>query len=1159
MTGPAGEHRGSMSQPQASTGSTVPADRGSARSRLLPRSFGAGILLVGTIFSLCVVRAVAQTSSAIPNGATGAQQTQQIQQAAPGAAAGAGSKAIPDAVRSASPEALPGPSPQSAAASAAAAPAGPQAPVITNPLPGLATSIWSKQGVRVKAVRFDGVTYAAGDPLPARLTQKAGQPLDASKVRADVRRLFATGRYRDLSVNAEPDGDGLTLVFAGTPRYYVGRVTIVGVPNERLSSLFQFSTKLEPGTPYTESEIPAAVEGITESLKQNGYYQATVTPSTATDVGEQVNATFQVKLGPQARVGNVAVDGSDAGITQEEFRKKGELNCSLLTKTFQKNCRPKVTRDTTSNALAGVRGYYQKQERLEGTITLEDSTYAAQRKQLDYKFQAHQGPLVKVDVRGVKLPRSRVKLLVPIYEEGAVDIDLLNEGAFNIRDYLQQKGYFDVQDTVQITGRDTPLVTVLYDVKTGLQHRVTDVTIKGNKYFDSELIGESLRVKKGDAYQRAGRYSTQLVNADASTIESLYRANGFTHVKVTSSVEDVDKNAGGQTLKKPEIKVHFNVAEGAQQKFGSVDLSGVDDTRQAIVKKLLSAETGQPFSLLTLSQDRDAVLGYYVSHGFDHARIELDQAIDDDDPARTNVTFNVHEGRMVAIETVLLSGVVHTKQKLVDKQLRVHAGDPLNQSALLDTQRNLYNLALFSEVNAAVQNPSGQAPIKNVVVQLTEAKRWDVTYGFGFEAQTGIPTLTTGHTQGSTAAQNGQAGVSPRVSLDVSRINLRGTTQSLTLHTTYGLLERVATLTYNVPQFFGRPNLTASVSGGYSNVQNITTFQASTLQADFRVAQKIKRADNVIYDFLYRRISVNEDSLEITPNLVPQLSEPVTVGGPGITFFHDTRSPSPLDAQHGQYFSAQEFISYSTFGAETDFSRSDFSHSSYYTFGKRRKYTFARNLRVGFENFYGGTSGVSNLASIGAIANCSGSLLYTNATCNPIPLPERLYAGGANSLRGFGINDAGPRDLTTGYPVGGSGAVVNTFELRMPPPVLPLVGDSVSFVFFHDMGNVFRYPTDMLSSIKNFHQPNRKTCENVSVPAGTTDVSTLTGTCSFNYYSHAIGMGARYKTPVGPIRVDFSYNLNPPTYPVYDDYTGAAPYVGHASHFNFFFGIGQTF
>jgi outer membrane protein assembly factor BamA len=444
-------------------------------------------------------------------------------------------------------------------------------------------------------------------------------------------------------------------------------------------------------------------------------------------------------------------------------------------------------------------------------------------------------------------------------------------------------------------------------------------------------------------------------------------------------------------------------------------------------------------------------------------------------------------------------------------------------------------------------------------VQLTEAKRWDVTYGFGFEAQTGTPALVPGTTRGQTAAQNGKAGVSPRVSLDVSRINFRGTQQSLTLHTTFGLLERVATLTFNNPQFLGNPSFTASVSGGYSNVQNITTFQASTLQGDFRVTQKYQKADTFIYDFLYRRVSVNPASLEITPNLIPQLSQPVTVGGPGVTYFHDTRDPTPLDANRGVYYSVQEFVSSSIFGAETSFNRLDLSHSSYYTFGKK-KYVFARNLRVGFENTFGSTSG--NAQVIG-LANCAGTLFATNATCNPIPLPERMYAGGATSHRGFGINDAGPRDLTTGYPVGGSAAVVNQFELRLPPPTLPVVGNSVSFVIFHDMGNVFRYPSDMFTSIKNFHQPNQSTCRNVTLPPSTTgtpvDPSSVTGTCNFNYYSHAVGLGARYKTPVGPIRVDFSYNLNPPIYPVFYDYTGRSPYVGQASHFNFFFSIGQAF
>jgi outer membrane protein assembly complex protein YaeT len=970
--------------------------------------------------------------------------------------------------------------------------------------------------------------------------------------------LYASGRYRDISVYGEESASGLTLVFSGSPRYFIGRVSVEGVKQERLASLLEFATKLDPGTAYTAAELPAAVDGVKQSLATNGYFEPTVSVATTLDnENQQVNAVFTVNTGPQARIGNVAVGGQDPGLDVATFRQKGHLNCSRLASTFNRNCKAKVGRETTSNALSGVRSYYQKQNHLEGTISLQKSTYAAPRRQLDYNFNASQGPLVRVVVDGVKLSKARTKLLVPVFEEGAVDNDLLNEGAFNIKDYLQQKGYFDVTDSVDLLGKGTPNVVVQYTVHAGTPHKVTAVRIKGNKYFDSDTLEDLLRVKKADPYTRNGRFSVQLVSQDIATIEGLYRANGFSSVQASDTVKDIDKDTNGHPYKTARIEVTFTVNEGSQQKFGAVNITGVDPSREQGIRSMLNAKTGQPFSLVTLSGDRDAVLSYYLSNGFDHARIEIQQAIESADPTRTDVTLNITEGQQVFIDHVLLSGIAHTRPSVVQGQMLVHAGDPLDQAALLQTQRNLYNLALFNEVNAVVQDPTGNAPSKNVLVQLTEARRWDVTYGFGFEAQTGTPAVVPGETRGSTAAQNGKAGVSPRVSLDISRINLRGTPDSLTLHTAYGLLETVATLSFNNPNLFGHRNLTGTVSGGYSNVQDITTFASSTLQGDFRIIQKVKRADNFIYDFQYRRVSVDPNSLEITPNLIPQLSEPVTVGGPGITYFHDTRDPSPLNAGKGQYFSIQEFIASSKFGSGSDFNKVDVSHSSYYTFGKR-KYVFARNLRVGFENA-SGTNPNATTSQIGvAPTACAGTLLQTNPTCNAIPLPERLYAGGATSHRGFGINDAGPRDLTTGYPVGGSGVVVNTFELRLPPPTLPLVGDSISFVLFHDMGNAFQYPSDMFTSIKNFHQPNRGTCRNITVPAGQT-AATSVGTCNFNYYSHAVGLGLRYATPVGPIRVDFSWNLNPPIYPVFDDYTGAAPYVGQGSHFNFFFSIGQAF
>jgi len=188
----------------------------------------------------------------------------------------------------------------------------------------------------------------------------------------------------------------------------------------------------------------------------------------------------------------------------------------------------------------------------------------------------------------------------------------------------------------------------------------------------------------------------------------------------------------------------------------------------------------------------------------------------------------------------------------------------------------------------------------------------------------------------------------------------------------------------------------------------------------------------------------------------------------------------------------------------------------------------------------------------------------------PSALPQMLVAQAFALGRPMEIVLAGPRDPETGYPIGGAGALVNNTELRLPPPNLPYFGKTVSLVVFHDMGNVFTNASDAWVSALRIRQPDRNNCKILNSPATTdptpTGPATSTGTqglCSFNYFSHTPGVGLRYHTPVGPIRLDFSYNLNPPIYPVNINYSlttiDSQPHVGEASHFNFFFSLGQTF
>jgi outer membrane translocation and assembly module TamA len=139
-------------------------------------------------------------------------------------------------------------------------------------------------------------------------------------------------------------------------------------------------------------------------------------------------------------------------------------------------------------------------------------------------------------------------------------------------------------------------------------------------------------------------------------------------------------------------------------------------------------------------------------------------------------------------------------------------------------------------------------------------------------------------------------------------------------------------------------------------------------------------------------------------------------------------------------------------------------------------------------------------------------------------------------MRGFPDNQAGPRDPVTGFPLGGNALLMHQTELRFP-----LLGPNIGGVLFEDMGNVY---TDVQSISFRVHQNGIK---------------------DFNYMVHAVGFGLRYKTIVGPIRVDLAYSINPPTFfglqGTYQQllFGGATSTIQNLGHFRFFISIGQAF
>src|ERR1700689_1366417 len=484
-------------------------------------------------------------------------------------------------------------------------------------------------GLQVVRISFEGVNESLLTPLPSQLAQQAGAPLDPAKVRDSLRRLYATGLYETIEVAGVRAGDNVSIIFTGVPRLFVGRVNVDGVKDDRLAAVLQSATQIQAGTAYSESKAALAEPTGSTALQNNGDYRGQIAPTTVVDrANSLVILNFEIFPGNPARVGDVELTG-DSGLTEAQFRKQGKLKRNS-----------KVNRNTVSRALKNLRKHYNKRERLEATVSLPSKEYVPPVNRLNYTFLAHQGPLVEVKIEGAKISRGRVEKLVPVYEEGTVDQDLLNEGGQNLRNYFEGQGYFDVKVSHQPVQADPQHLTALYTVDLGKRHVVDSVRITGNKYFSAQLITERLSVRPNSFLDRYGAFSQQLVAQDVSSIKALYMSNGFSAVTVTPKFTDSD-TGGGKASKISHFKIDYAIDEGTQRRIGKYDIAGVTAEQLIDLRPYFNTQVGQPYSAVNINQDRNLVQTYFYSKGYDNALVNVFQQAEPNHPDAVDFTMNV--------------------------------------------------------------------------------------------------------------------------------------------------------------------------------------------------------------------------------------------------------------------------------------------------------------------------------------------------------------------------------------------------------------------------------------------------------------------------------------------------------------------------------------
>ena len=908
--------------------------------------------------------------------------------------------------------------------------------------------------------------------------QQSHSPYSEDNVQATKAALERTGLFKSVRVEVRPEAEGLRVMFVLEPAYYYGLIRF-----PRLTRLFTYTRLLQvvnlpDQEVFEQKSITAAQTSLLDFLHKNGYFDAKVNFNVQLDAMHGIaNVDFVTDLGKKAKIGEVNIDGvspAEAARLQSRLR---SLRSRFAGATLKpgKPYDPKRLDAATKllkNDLA-KRGYLASRLHIDMTKYHPDTHHA------DLDLQVDQRNRIDITITGARLSwmpflasRQKRKLL-PFYEEGTVDVDLVEEGRRNLLSYFQGKGYFDA--VVRTTFKREPQQAFLvYNVEKGKKHKVANIAFHGNHNVDEDDLIEQVAVKKGRFFLSRGKYSQKLVSQSVSALKAYYQQHGYEDVKITPQVID----------REPKIDIVFNIAEGEQTRVASIQVNG--NQHLAVMdmqpKEGWQIKQGGAFSPGAVTKDRGQMLASYLDRGYLSADVKTSINRHNEDPHLVDVAYNVTEGQQVHISQIVYYGGAHTRRSFVNKSVNLWPEAPLSQTDLLKSESELYNAGVFDYASVGPRRPIKDQTEEEVVVKMHESKRNTITYGFGLEvarrggnvptgtvAIPGLPTVGLGNAK---ISPDERTFVSPRGSIEFTRRNMRGLAETATLSLLAARLHQRAVLTYAMPHFHGsswRTLFSASTDRSTENPLFASSIDNGSVQFEKTLDGANTMTAQVRYLFGHTRLGQL-----IIPQLVLPEDRNVRLSTVSGTFIRDTRD-KPLDAHRGFYQTADFGITPEALGASATFARLLIQNAYYKPLP--HDLVWANSVRFGTAKPLAGSR---------------------------VPTSELFFSGGSTTLRGFPINGAGPQrlvpvcsnpkdastcsDITV--PVGGKMLVVLNEELRYPIPIM----DNLGGVVFYDGGNVF--------TAVNANQ-------------------------FFNNYTNTVGVGLRYSTPIGPVRFDVGRNLNP--------------------------------
>jgi outer membrane protein assembly complex protein YaeT len=944
----------------------------------------------------------------------------------------------------------------------------------------------SPEGKAITALRVEQEGREVTDPdVLALIETKIGRPFSMVDARESRTHLDSLARYEDIVVRTVDTPGGVEVVFELKPLRPIDRIEFRG--NLRLSkNTLDASVRQGLGSSLLASRLDVAEGLLRERYRDKGY----ATPAIKHELVPRTRPNrstllFTIDAGRRSIVKDVRVNPLDKALIRLPDVRKGQLYDA------------ERVRATLDKYLDGMRkdGFYEASA---------DPVADFQPDGVVLQIDVQRGRHVRLVFTGDPLKRSDQEKLVPLRTEGTVNEDLLENATSDIEQFLRRQGYRDARAPHTRVESEEEL-TITFDVMRGPRYVIADVRLTGQQ----KLTERNLRnvptpngnvdllagLKKGKPFIEGVAENTR------AAVQTLYLNKGYVRAMVTASYPVMTPETADMPRK---VHVTFNVSEGGEAKVRSIAFAGNEKVPNDDLLKVLETngiKVNEPLSVDKLAAGLLAIDNLYKDRGFESVQRSQPTISLTPEGDEADMAINIVEGTQTFVDRVIIEGNERTSRATIERELQLHAGDPLGATKRLESEAKLRDLGLFRRVRIDERRHPGEDERVDLIVRLEEALRTTLGYGGGLEVSSRLrPT-------GLNGAAEERLDFVPRAFFEIGRRNMWGKNRSVNLFTrisgksedtviapaspdapalvnsSYGVNEYRVLATFREPRVFGTP--AQALFTGIAERAIRTSYSFVTREVRAEVGGNLKEHYNASVRFSVKKADV----FDIDPNLpadqrplIDRLFPKVRLSKIALSLIRNTRTPNDLDPSSGTFLTADPEVAAKLLGSEVGYVKGLMQLSWYHQLPVERRTILA------LRGVLGAAKGFAQLTPVDANGNPIPQPLDANG--NPIPQPdlpasERFFAGGSTTNRGFSVDMLGPLTVD-GFPSGGDAEILLNSEVRMS------LFKSFSGVAFFDAGNVFTSASDM----------------------------------SLAALRPAVGGGVHVISPFGPIRFEVGFNLD---------------------------------